>query len=71
MCVEIMVDYISGQLPEKTLQIVGFKVWCSPFITYLITQISILHGHVAPKVFTMEFYKGIIGQMTMKWSFFL
>ena len=37
---------------------------CSPFIMHLfITWIWIQHGRVmAPKIFTMEFYKGITGK---------
>ena len=59
---------------------------CSPLITQLvITQILILHGHIQAPIFTMEFYKGNIGndhemsfygilqrnyrKMTIKWSF--
>ena len=39
-------------------------IQCTPFITCLIiTQIWIKHGYiVAPKFFSMEFYKGIIGK---------
>ena len=53
---------ILGNLSSlKTVILLYLK--CSPFITHLvITQIRILHGNVVASIFSMEFYKEIIGK---------
>ena len=54
---------VKRKLQEQAARIKRLKK-CSSFITHpIITQIWIQYSHVvAPKKFTMEFYKGIIGK---------